>query len=226
MPGTKASTIESLRRGVSAPRSRRARRGAGPCVLLLVLSRLASSVLGGTITLSWTPVTDSDVAGYKIFYGTSPGAYTRVVDVRDVTRYTIAGLSDCTRYVFAAKAYDRAGNLSAQFSRELSGMSDPRVASVAPSSAERGQSLTVTAVGSNFDQGASLAFSDRISVYATNYVSCTQVHGTVEPYRSIAIQLEERLSGRGGSPPLRDGDRSCGRFDRGRRGDRAGPALQ
>ncbi|HEX8947797.1 MAG TPA: fibronectin type III domain-containing protein [Dissulfurispiraceae bacterium] len=78
-------------------------------------------------TLSWdapTTYTDgtalSDLAGYKIYIGASPGNYTKSVDVGNVTTCTIDSLSLAPgTYYFAATAYDAEGKESV-FSNEVS----------------------------------------------------------------------------------------------------------
>jgi len=46
----------------------------------------------GTVTVSWDPVSDADLAGYKVYYGTSSGTYPNVVDVGNVTTHTFTNL--------------------------------------------------------------------------------------------------------------------------------------
>ena len=71
----------------------------------------------GAATLSWTaPTTNTDgstltnLAGYRIYYGTSSGALTRTVNISSagITRYVISDLSPAT-YYFAIAAYNSAG---------------------------------------------------------------------------------------------------------------------
>jgi len=78
----------------------------------------------GQVSLSWTaPTTNTngtpltDLAGYKIYYGTSSGNYSQNIDVGNVTTYTLSNLA-AGSYYFAATAYDTAGNQSA-FSNEV-----------------------------------------------------------------------------------------------------------
>ncbi len=78
-----------------------------------------------TATLSWAPPTTNtdgteltDLAGYKVYYGTSPGGYETDIDAGNTTTYTIPDLSPAT-YYFAVTAYDEMGNESA-FSNEVS----------------------------------------------------------------------------------------------------------
>lgn len=60
--------------------------------------------ISGKVNLSWEPV--SGVAGYRVYYGTSPNKYSDFVDVGSATTKTIDGLSDGTTYYFAITAYN------------------------------------------------------------------------------------------------------------------------
>jgi len=64
---------------------------------------------GGTATLSWDENTESDLAGYNVYYGLS-GAYSQSLDVGKVTSYTVSGLPDGQTYYFAVTAYDTLRN--------------------------------------------------------------------------------------------------------------------
>lgn len=72
---------------------------------------------GGSATLSWIPPTTTttgaaltNLAGYRIYYGTNRNDLTRTVQVSNagVTRYVINDLSPAT-YYFAIRAYTSAG---------------------------------------------------------------------------------------------------------------------
>jgi hypothetical protein len=65
---------------------------------------------GQDINLSWvapaeredgTPISMSEIAGYKIYYGTSQGQYTTSIDINDGSAegYTITGLPSGTYYI-------------------------------------------------------------------------------------------------------------------------------
>lgn len=64
--------------------------------------------------VSWNSSSESDLAGYKIYYGTSSGTYSSAVNVGKVTTYTVSGLSTGQTYYFAVSALDLAGNESAK----------------------------------------------------------------------------------------------------------------
>lgn len=71
----------------------------------------------GSATLSWTPPTTNsngttltNLAGYRIYYGTSPSSLTRTVTLSNagLTRYVISDLSAATWY-FSIRAYTSTG---------------------------------------------------------------------------------------------------------------------
>ena len=75
----------------------------------------------GSIKLGWDASTDPDVAGYKVYYGTSPGKYGPGVAVGNVTTYDLTGLIKGEKYYLAITAYDKAGKES-RFSTEIIGI--------------------------------------------------------------------------------------------------------
>jgi hypothetical protein len=87
---------------------------------LLFATGVKSQTLGSA-TISWTPSSSSNVAGYDIYYGTSSGNYQSAVPVSNVTNVMIRGLTVGVKYYFAATSYDSSGNQSG-FSPEISGV--------------------------------------------------------------------------------------------------------
>jgi fibronectin type 3 domain-containing protein len=75
----------------------------------------------GSIKLAWDPSTDPNVAGYKVYYGTSPGKYGPGIDVGNVTTYVLTGLIKGQKYYLAITAYGKAGKES-KFSTEIIGI--------------------------------------------------------------------------------------------------------
>ncbi|MEK7634581.1 MAG: fibronectin type III domain-containing protein [Patescibacteria group bacterium] len=85
----------------------------------------------GTATLSWTANTESDLAGYKIYYGISkrtgdcpPAGYSENINVQKTTSpdkpaYKIENLDTGKTYYFSITSYDVSGNESC-FSAEMS----------------------------------------------------------------------------------------------------------
>jgi hypothetical protein len=74
---------------------------------------------GQSVTLNWDPSSATNVAGYKIYYGTASHSYSQVVTVDNVTSATISALTAGQTYYYAATTVDAAGNESA-FSNEAS----------------------------------------------------------------------------------------------------------
>jgi hypothetical protein len=77
-----------------------------------------------SVNLAWeSPTTNddgtllTDLAGYKIYHGTSPGDYTTVIDVGMITQYTVKGLEPGFNY-FVVTAYNITRNESA-YSNEV-----------------------------------------------------------------------------------------------------------
>ena len=67
---------------------------------------------GGSAIVTWNANPESDLAGYRVFYGTSSRNYPNSISVGKVTSATISGLTIGTKYYFALKAVDTSGNLS------------------------------------------------------------------------------------------------------------------
>jgi len=93
----------------------------GRCAISIAVAAALISCGGGSAsgkaTLSWLPPTRNadgspmtDLAGFYIYYGTSPQAMTHAIQVRDprLTDYTIMNLSP-GKYYFSVGAYTASG---------------------------------------------------------------------------------------------------------------------
>ncbi len=87
-------------------------------VFALILLAGSASALAADVTLAWDANTETDLAGYKIYYGTAPGVYGAPITIGVQTTYTITGLAPGT-YYFAVTAYNTSG-LESGFSNEVS----------------------------------------------------------------------------------------------------------
>lgn len=89
--------------------------------LIFVLLCVAYDIShAGEIVLSWEPPTKNeddtpltDLAGYKVYYGTESGNYSHNTNVGNVTTYQVIGLTVGVTYYFSVTAYDTSGNESA-----------------------------------------------------------------------------------------------------------------
>jgi len=105
--------------------------------ILAVVAIVSSTALfpnrvsAGTATIRWNANTESDLAGYKVYYGTSPRTgtdpksctlcgYSTVVNVGNVTSYIFNNLTDGLTYYFSVSSYDTSGNESAFSNPEVS----------------------------------------------------------------------------------------------------------
>jgi len=84
-----------------------------------VPSLLVKNTSNGAVTLVWNANTESNLAGYKLSYGTTSGNYSTQIDVGNVTNKIVSGLSNGLTYYFAVKAYNTAAMIS-PFSNEVS----------------------------------------------------------------------------------------------------------
>jgi fibronectin type 3 domain-containing protein len=71
------------------------------------------------VLLSWDPNPETDIGGYKIYYGTNSRVYTVVTNVGKTTNAVTAGYTRGVRYYWAATAYNT-NNLESDLSEEVS----------------------------------------------------------------------------------------------------------
>jgi len=69
-----------------------------------VLAAITAPAFSADYSLQWQPVEDARITGYSVFYGESYGDYPNLIDVGNVTRYTLTNLDPDTLYYFAVKA--------------------------------------------------------------------------------------------------------------------------
>ncbi|WP_296698825.1 InlB B-repeat-containing protein [Thiocapsa sp. UBA6158] len=86
--------------------------------LMLSLGASALPALAAQYKLSWEPVEDPRVLGYRVYYGQGHRDYDQWVDVGNVTSYTFPDLDPNQVYSFAVKSHDGVGQES-QLSTEV-----------------------------------------------------------------------------------------------------------
>ncbi|HEU5182524.1 MAG TPA: fibronectin type III domain-containing protein [Candidatus Polarisedimenticolia bacterium] len=156
---------------------------------LVLIPTVASA---GTIKLAWDPVSDADLAGYRVYYGTSPGVYTNsYVVTQPQNSADLTNLQDCRIYYLAVKAVDSNGNESLGFSNEIIGMPAPSATSVvvnlnplpvtgSASSVKQGTlTIPITITGTNFDTQATPDFGPDIQVNSHATASCNQLTANI-----------------------------------------------
>ena len=93
--------------------------GVGLGILIFFVFLFNTVLMGKSVTVSWDPNTEADLAGYRVYYGTASRNYQVNVDVGLDTSKVIENLQSGIRYYFAVTAYDTANNES-DFSEEVS----------------------------------------------------------------------------------------------------------
>ena len=95
-------------------------------MLVLAAAMAQQTAVKPSIRLAWdAPTTNvdgsplTDLAGYKVYYGTNSGSYKVSIDVGNVTTTTVSRLDWNITYFFAATAYTTHG-VEGDFSNEIS----------------------------------------------------------------------------------------------------------
>ena len=105
--------------------------------LLITLLFFVQISHAASLNLSWNANSEEDLAGYKVYYGTSSGNYEEPIDAGNVTEYELSGLTEGVTYYIAITAYDNSDNESEK-SDEVNGTppdtQDPVITITAPTS--------------------------------------------------------------------------------------------
>ena len=125
--------------------------------LLATLFLLASaSVLrAATVTATWNANPESDIAGYRLLYGTQSGNYTTTIDVGNVTTRVVTVVGGRT-YFFVVQAYDTSGLTgpnSAEVSVNVPAGPAPTLISLGPTVGAIGTPVTITGTEFRRDAG-------------------------------------------------------------------------
>ena len=95
---------------------------AGNASIVSIAASATTQAPNSNTVLAWDAVAASNLGGYRLYYGTSPGTYLQAagqgLNVGNVLTYTISGLKSGTRYYFAVKAFDTS-NVESTFSNEV-----------------------------------------------------------------------------------------------------------
>ncbi len=106
-------------------------------VLAGILAALPSSLAfgEGSVSLTWDRSAGTNIAGYRIHYGTTSHTYSNVIEAGTSTNATVSGLINGATYYFAATAYDTS-NLESDYSTEVSytnvALAPPTIALTSP----------------------------------------------------------------------------------------------
>ncbi len=98
-------------------------------VLFLVFINVPFAYSGSLIA-TWDANTESDLAGYKLYYGTQSNNYTKTIDVGDTTAYQLDNLTVGETYYFVVTAYDSSDNESVPSTEVSAEVQTPRLHAV------------------------------------------------------------------------------------------------
>ncbi len=79
---------------------------------ILMVFVFIATAFPGALFVSWDANTETDLAGYKIYYGTQSATYNSSVDVGNTTSYILDNLVEGQTYYIVLTAYDQSGNES------------------------------------------------------------------------------------------------------------------
>jgi hypothetical protein len=136
---------------------------------------VAVTPLNTTVNASWNANPETNIAGYKLSYGSSSGSYTSTMDVGNVTNAVVQIVAGQT-YYFAVQAYNTAGQLS-PYSTEVpfplptppaAPPPTPTLTALSPASGPVGTPITITGLNFGSTPGASsVTFNGTLATPAT-----------------------------------------------------------
>jgi len=147
-------------------------------VLAAILSLGVSSTSSAfTVNLQWDPNTESDLAGYKVYYSADPASLvgSTPIDVHNQTTASVSGLDPDKAYNFAVTAYNAAGQESS-FSNvvAVAEQSPPTVSITSPSGSTNVSGTVSVTVSAADNVGVT-----KVEYYVNNILKATD---TVAPY--------------------------------------------
>lgn len=81
-------------------------------VILIIGLVLPSFLFGSSISIAWDAVDEMDLAGYRVYWGTSPDSYVHSQNVYSRTTFQLKDAKQGKKYYFTVTAYDYWGNES------------------------------------------------------------------------------------------------------------------
>lgn len=132
------------------------------------------------VTLAWDANTETNLTGYKVYYGTTPGTYSNSVPVGLQSSYTVSGLQPGTWY-FAVTALNAAGESA--YSNQVS-----RVVDTTPPVISAVQSINVLSSGATITWTTNEASDSQVEYgLTTGYGNLTSLNTTLVTTHSQAL---------------------------------------
>ena len=161
---------------------------------------LGGAAAASAQSLAWNANAESNLAGYRIQYGTSSSALNTTVSLGKVTSWALpSSLQAGVTYYFRVVAYNTAGQVSApsaQVSYTKPSTPPPSssltVSGVSPASGPKAGGTTITVTGSGFVSGARVSIGTLVASNVV-FVSSTQLRATT-PYSSTTGARDVRVT--------------------------------
>src|SRR6516164_1292087 len=140
--------MTTIPKPVMARSQRRTIRSRALLLSMFIVAGLLVSASAQAATVTWAQNPESNIAGYKLFYGTQSGVYSTSIDVGNVTTWQLT-LTPGQTYYIALQAYNTAG-LYSPYSAEAVYNAPPAASltSLSPTIGPVGTAVTIS--GSNF----------------------------------------------------------------------------
>ncbi|MCW1920918.1 Ig-like domain-containing protein [Luteolibacter arcticus] len=147
---------------------------AAVCAAVVSLAGSAFAAGTNSVSLAWDPNPETNIAGYRLQYGLTPGNYPSVVDAGAATSATANGLNQGTTYYFTVVAYNSAGQFS-------------------PASSE----VTYTVPGAPNTAPSATSFSVTVAEDSQNFATLggTDGEGDLLTYSIVSAPAKGTLSG-------------------------------
>ena len=81
-------------------------------LIVAFLALLQGAGIAASLHVTWNANTDSDLSGYKVYYGTQSNTYGTPVPVVGATSYDIPNVQAGSTYYVSVSAYDSSNNES------------------------------------------------------------------------------------------------------------------
>jgi hypothetical protein len=78
-------------------------------IILCICCTSGVQIVANSVTLTWDPASISNLAGYRLYSGTTPGTFTQKIEAGNSTAISVSNLTEGQTYFFAVTAYDTSG---------------------------------------------------------------------------------------------------------------------
>src|SRR4029077_13341335 len=78
-------------------------------ILLYIAFNSGEQSMAGTVSLTWDLGSIPNLAGYRLYSGTTPGTFTQRIEAGNSTTISVSNLKEGQTYFFAVTAYNTSG---------------------------------------------------------------------------------------------------------------------